>query len=278
MGDVDDLLRAVFLGLVQAVTEFLPISSSGHLVLAPELVGDEVSGLTFDVGLHLGTMVAVIAYFWRDWLRIIGSGLRDLARHGLRLSAWSQYSLLGVWIVLGTIPAVVIGLLFADSIDRELREPWVVGVTLIAFGLVIGVLDRWGGTVARLLDMTPGRSFTIGVAQAVALIPGVSRSGVTIAAGRGLGFDRPSAARFSFLLSAPVVFGAGVLQSSDALTSDETILWGPLILGAAVAALVGALVIRWLLGYLVAGTLLPFVWYRIGLGALVLVLSATGVI
>ena len=278
MGDLDDLLRAVFLGVLQAATEFLPVSSSGHLVLAPELVGDDVSTLTFDVALHLGTMVAVIAYFWRDWLRIIGSGLGDIARHGLRLTAWSSYSLLGLWIVLGTIPAVVIGLLFADLIDRELREPWVVGVSLIAFGLVIGVLDRWGGTVARLLDMTPGRALTVGVAQAVALIPGVSRSGITIAAGRGLGFDRPSAARFSFLLSAPVVFGAGVLQFSDALTSDESILWGPMILGAVVAAVVGALVIRWLLHYLGSGTLLPFVWYRIGLGALVLVLSATGVI
>lgn len=278
MGDLDDLLRAVFLGVLQAATEFLPVSSSGHLVLAPELVGDDVSTLTFDVALHVGTMVAVIVYFWRDWVRIIGLGLRDAAQHGVKLNHWSQYSLLGVWIVLGTIPAVIVGLLFEDFIDEHLREPWIVGTSLIVFGLVIGALDRWGGTVARLLDMTPGRAVIVGVAQAVALIPGVSRSGITIAAGRGLGFDRPSAARFSFLLSAPVVFGAGVLQFSEALTSDEAILWGPMILGAVVAAIVGALVIRWLLTYLEAGTLLPFVWYRIGLGALVLLLSATGTI
>jgi undecaprenyl-diphosphatase len=278
VGEFDDLLRAVFLGVVQAATEFLPISSSGHLVLAPELVGDDISTLTFDVALHLGTMVAVIVYFWRDWLRIIGSGLRDLGQHGLMLTRWSQYSLLGVWIVFGTIPAVVVGLLFADVIDEHLREPWIVGITLIVFGLVIGALDSWGGTVARLLDMTPGRAVTIGLAQAVALIPGVSRSGVTIAAARGLGFDRPSAARFSFLLSAPAVLGAGVLQFAEAFKSDETLTWGPMVVGAIVSAVIGALMIRWLLSYLAAGTLLPFVWYRIGLGAVVLVLSATGVI
>jgi undecaprenyl-diphosphatase len=278
VGDVDDLLRAAFLGLLQAATEFLPVSSSGHLVLAPELVGDDVSTLTFDVALHLGTTIAVVAYFWRDWARIIGSGIRDFAQHGLRLTGWSQYSLLGVWVVVATIPAVIVGLLFGDTIDEQLREPWVVGLTLIAFGLVIGLLDRWGGTVARLLDMTAGRAGTIGVAQAVALIPGVSRSGITIAAGRGLGFDRPSAARFSFLMSAPVILGAGILQFSDALASDEKLNWGPMIVGAIVAAIAGALVIRWLLRYLETGTLLPFVWYRIGLGTLVLILSATGVI
>ncbi|MDA0351488.1 MAG: undecaprenyl-diphosphate phosphatase [Chloroflexi bacterium] len=278
MGELDDLLRAAFLGLIQAATEFLPVSSSGHLILAPELVGDNVSTLTFDVALHLGTMLAVIAFFWRDWARIIGAGLGDIARHGIALKRWSPYGLLGLWIVVGTIPAVVVGFLFGDAIDEKLREPWIVGVNLIVFGLVMGAVDRWGGTVARLLDMTPSRALVVGVAQAVALIPGVSRAGVTITAGRALGFDRPSAARFSFLLSAPVILGAGVLKFSDALSSGETIAWGPTIVGAAVAAVVGALVIRWLLGYLQSGTLLPFVWYRIGLGALVLLLSATGVI
>jgi undecaprenyl-diphosphatase len=278
VGPIDDLLRAAFLGLLQAATEFLPVSSSGHLVLAPELVGNDVSTITFDVGLHLGTTLAVIAYFWRDWVRIVAAALNDLREHGLRLTRWSQYSLLGVWIVVATIPAVLVGLAFGDTIDEKLREPWVVGITLIVFGLVIGALDRWGGTVARLLDMTAGRAFTIGAAQAVALIPGVSRSGITIGAARGLGFDRPSAARFSFLMSAPVILGAGVLTFSEAASSGEEFLWGPIIVGAVVAAIAGALVIRWLLGYLQAGTLMPFVWYRIGLGALVLVLAGAGVI
>jgi undecaprenyl-diphosphatase len=278
VGDISDLLRAVILGLIQAATEFLPVSSSGHLVLAPKLIGDNVSTLTFDVALHLGTMLAVIVFFWRDWARIIGAGIADIARHGVMFHRWSPYALLGLWIVVATIPAVIAGVLFGDTIDNKLREPWIVGVNLIVFGLVIGAVDRWGGTVARLLDMTPARALTIGGSQAVALIPGVSRSGITIATARGLGFDRPSAARFSFLMSAPVILGAGVLKFTEALTNGETVAWGPTITGAAVSAVAGALVIRWLLGYLQAGTLLPFVWYRIGLGALVIALSLTGAI
>ena len=278
MGEFGELWRAVVLGLVQAATEFLPISSSGHLVLAPELIGDDISSLTFDVALHLGTMVAVIAFFWRDWLRIIGSGLADIVRHGVRVDRWEPYSLLGLWIVLGTIPAVVVGLLFKDAIEENLREPWLVGTMLIGFGALMGALDRWGGTVGKLLDVTPGRAVIIGVTQAIALVPGVSRAGVTITAARGLGFDRPSAARFSFLLSAPAVLGAGVLQFSEALGSDETLSWGPLMLGAFVSAVAGALVIRWLLAFLQSGTLWPFVWYRIALGLVVLGATATEVI
>jgi len=278
MGDFAELWRAVVLGLIQAATEFLPVSSSGHLVLVPELIGENISSLTFDVALHLGTMVAVIAFFWRDWLRIIGLGVGDIVRHGWRLKQWDPYSLLGLWIVLGTIPAVVGGLLFKDAIEKNLREPWLVGTMLIGFGVLMGALDRWGGTVGKLLDVTLGRAVIIGVAQAMALVPGVSRAGVTITAARGLGFERAAAARFSFLLSAPAVLGAGVLQFSEALGSDETLSWGPLMLGAFVSAVAGALVIRWLLAFLQSGTLWPFVWYRIALGLVVLSATATGLI
>jgi len=278
MGDFGELWRAVVLGLIQAATEFLPISSSGHLVLAPELIGDEVSSLTFDVALHLGTMVAVIAFFWRDWTRIISSGLVDIVRHGWRIQRWDPYSLLGLWIALGTIPAVVVGVLFKDTIEENLREPWIVGTMLIGFGVLMGAMDRWGGTVGKLLDVTPGRALVVGVAQAVALMPGVSRSGVTITAARGLGFDRAAAAKFSFLLSAPAVLGAGVLQFSEALTSEETLSWGPLMVGAFVSAVAGALVIRWLLHFLQSGTLWPFVWYRIALGLVVLGATAANLI
>lgn len=278
MGNIDDLLRAAILGVLQAATEFLPVSSSGHLVLADELIGDAEHNLTFDVALHLGTMIAVVAYFWRDWMLIIGSVFRDLMEYGWRVTAWSQHSLLGVWIITGTIPVVVVGLLFSSFIDRELREPWIVGIMLIGFGIVIGALDRWGSTFLKLCEMTLRRAFAVGVVQTIALIPGVSRSGITIAAARGFGLDRSSAARFSFLLSAPAVLGASVLQFNKALTSEEAILWGPMALGVIVAAVSGALVIRWILAFLVTGTLMPFVWYRIGLGTLVLALSATDVI
>ncbi len=271
-----DYARAVALGVVQALTEFLPVSSSGHLLLAPELIGDEASSLTFDVGLHIGTMFAVIVYFARDWGEIIGSGLRDVAVHRHRVGRWSPRGRLGLWIVAGTAPAVVAGLLFDGLIERELREPVVVGVMLIVFAGVISVLDRWGGTVGRMLDMTLGRAITVGVAQAIALVPGVSRSGVTIAAARGLGFDRPAAARFSFLLSAPVVLGAGVLRMTEAVRGDEAVAWGPLAAGAVVAFVLGMFVIRGLLAYLESHTLRLFVWYRIALGLAVLTAVAAG--
>lgn len=273
-----DYLRAILLGVVQAVTEFLPISSSGHLVLAPRLLGHEVSSLTFDVGLHIGTMVAVIGYFWRDWFAIAAEGVHDLGRHGPRIGRWSARSRLGLWIALGTVPAVVAGLLFAGTIEERLRDPWLVGVMLIAFGLVIGAADRWGAQLRRLLDMTAAGAFVVGIAQAVALVPGVSRSGITIAAARGLGFDRPSAARFSFLLSAPVVFGAGALELSRALRADEVIAWGPMAAGAVTAAIVGAFVIRAFLAFLQSRTLAIFVWYRIALGLVVLAAGAAGLL
>jgi len=273
---VDDYLKAILLGVVQALTEFLPISSSGHLVVAPEIIGDDVSSLTFDVGLHLGTMVAVVVYFWRDWIEIIVSGVRDLSRHRWDVAKWEWPSKLGLWIALGTVPAVIIGLLFKDRIDQQLREPEVVGVALILGGILLGLVDRWGATIGRITDMTPGRSFAIGCAQAVALIPGVSRSGATIGMGRVLGYSRVSAARFSFLLSAPVVLGAGVLQLGDALGGSEDVSWGPLLLGALTAAVVGALVIRFLLAFLESRTLRLFVWYRIALGLAILGAVAFG--
>ena len=275
---MDDYLRAVILGVVQAVTEFLPISSSGHLVLAPELVGDEVSSLTFDVGLHLGTLVAVLAYFWRDWVAITVATFRDAVTHGYRLPRWSPYARLGLMLALGTVPAVVAGLLLEGWIEAQARSAEVVGVMLIVVGGYIWAADRWGAQVEQLFDMTPRRALAIGVAQAVALIPGVSRSGATIATGRLFGFDRPAAARFSFLLSAPVILGAGTLQMAEAATGEASVAWGPMLVGAVAAAVVGALVIKGLLAFLQRRTLAVFVWYRIGLGIAVLGAAAAGVI
>jgi undecaprenyl-diphosphatase len=273
---VDDYLRALLLGAVQALTEFFPVSSSGHLILAPHVVGDEASSLTFDVGLHVGTAVAVVGYFWRDWLRIVYEAVRDLTVHGRHVGRWTPRAQLGIWLALASVPAAVAGYLLDATIEENLREPWIVGVMLIAFGLVIWALDSWGGALGRLEQMTGGRALIVGVAQAVALVPGVSRSGVTIAAARGLGFDRDSAARFSFLLSAPVVLGAGGLKLAEAVSGDEAVEWGPLVAGAVVAGVLGVFVIRGLLAFLASHTLRAFVWYRIALGLAVLGASATG--
>ncbi len=273
---MDDYLRAILLGIVQAVTEFLPISSSGHLILAAELLGEESSSLTFDVGLHVGTLLAVLGYFWRDWLRIALATLRDVRTEGVTVRRWSVDARLGLLLALGTIPAVLVGLAFEQWIDDNGRNLWVVGAMLIGVGLLIGLADRWGAQIGRLVDMTPGRSLLIGCAQAFALVPGVSRSGATIATARALGFDRPSAARFSFLLSAPVVAGAGILKLGEALTGDEVVAWGPLVVGALTAAVVGALVIRGFMAVMQRTTLAVFVWYRIALGLAVIAAVATG--
>ena len=278
MDSASEYLQAVLLGLIQALTEFLPISSSGHLVLAPAVIGDDVSSLTFDVGLHVGTTAAVLAYFWRDWIDIIRDGLGDLSRHGLDFARWGPRSRLGLYIALGTVPAVIVGLLFRDAIEAHLREPLLVGAMLIVFGLLIGVLDERGGEERAVKDVTAPVALIVGVAQAIALVPGVSRSGITIATARGLGFDRPSAARFSFLLSSPAIAGAAVLTMAEASASDETVAWGPMLAGAIVAGGVGWLVIRGLLAFLQTNTLRPFVWYRIALGLVVIGAALTDAI
>jgi undecaprenyl-diphosphatase len=273
-----DYLRAVALGLLQAFTEFLPISSSGHLVLAPHLIGDQVSSLTFDVGLHIGTLAAVLVYFWRDWAAIAVALLRDLPRHTLRVSRWSEPSRLGLWIVLGTIPAVLVGAVLKDTLEAWVRTPVAVAVSLLFFSAVIWVADRLGEHRLGMSDVTARRAFAIGAAQAIALIPGTSRSGITIAAGRGLGFDRPAAARFSFMLSAPAVAGAAVLTMTSAVLHGERVAWGPMLVGAITAAAAGMLVMRGLMRYIQTRSLAVFIWYRVALGCTVLAAAALGYI
>ncbi|MDA0365992.1 MAG: undecaprenyl-diphosphatase UppP [Chloroflexi bacterium] len=275
---IADYLRAVVLGAIQALAEFLPISSSGHLVIAERIGGASLGSLTFDVALHLGTLSAVLAYFWRDWLRMGRASLRDLARHGYRVDRWSEPARLALWIALGTLPAVAAGLAFGDVVEEHLRSPAVVAVMLILFAIVIGVSDHWGRFDRLLSDVNAPRALVIGVAQALALVPGVSRSGATISAARALGFDRDSAARFSFLLSAPVVFGAGVLQFSRALSADEPLRWGPMIVGTVTAGVLGALVIRGFLSFVRHRTLRFFVWYRIALGLATVAALALGIL
>jgi len=273
---VDDYLRAILLGIVQAVTEFLPISSSGHLILAPEILGEEASSLTFDVGLHVGTLFAVLGYFWRDWIRIGTATVHDARSEGGAVRRWSVDARLGLLLALGTVPAALVGFFFEGWIEDTARHPLIVATMLIVVGLYIGVADRWGAQIGRLADMTPGRAFLVGCVQAAALIPGVSRSGGTMATMRAMGFDRPSAARFSFLLSAPIIAGAGTLQIVEAISGDEVVAWGPLLVGALTAAIVGALVIKVFMGFIARATLAVFVWYRIALGLAVIAAVATG--
>jgi len=271
---VGDYLRAVLLGLLQALSEFLPISSSGHLLLAGTALGDDAQSLTFDVGLHTGTTAAVLVYFWHDWRTIVAAVVRDGTRHGARVRRWGPAGRLGAWIALGTLPAVGAGLLAGETIEAELRQAWLVAVLLIGFALPLAASERAPVRRSGLEQLSAWQALAIGGAQAVALLPGVSRLGITISAARGLGFDHATAARFSFLLSAPAIVVAATLAFAEVLLGDEVVAWGPLLLGALVSGVAGGAVIHWLLRYVRTGMMWPFVWYRIALGLAVLSIAA----
>lgn len=267
--------QAVVLALVQAATEFLPISSSGHLILVPYLFGWEPSGLAFDAAVHLGTLVAVLAYFWRDWLRLFASFFRSVAASGVRYGSYEPSAKLLVWLAFASVPAVVAGLLFQDVIEERIRRPEVVAIMLALFALVLWWIDRRvSGRIRDVNATRPAHAMAVGTAQALALVPGVSRSGVTIAAGLTAGMDRPTAARFSFLLATPVVAGAGVLKLADLVEGRGEVGLGAVLAGIAAAAVFGLLAIRYLLRYLASRSLLVFVWYRFALAAVVLVVAA----
>jgi undecaprenyl-diphosphatase len=268
------IFEAIVLGVVQGLAEFLPISSSGHLILVPWLLGWESHGLTFDLALHLGTSAALLGYFWRDWLTLVTAVIRGLtdakfrAGHEWRL-AWL--------IVLGCIPAAIVGILFEDVIEATFREPALIAVLLIAFGLVLLVADLVGKRRRALEHVTLVDALVIGCAQVLALAPGVSRSGITMTAGLFRGLDRGSAARFSFLLSAPITVAAALYKLRvlvrEPLSGSEAVAF---LVGIITAAVVGALAIGFLLRFLQRQPVYVFVWYRLAAGALVLIVAFSG--
>jgi undecaprenyl-diphosphatase len=270
-------IEAVVLGIVQGLTEFLPISSSAHLRIVGELFGWDDPGAAFTAITQIGTEAAVLLYFRHDIARIVVAWLGSLA--GRRKG--DPDARMGWLIIVGSIPIVVLGLLFQDSIETTLRDLRIVATALIVFSLILYWADRVGSKKRELSDLTVGHGIAFGLAQAMALIPGVSRSGGTITMGLFLGYSRSAAARYSFLLAVPAVLGSGFFQAYEALTGDvagEGVSWGPTILATVIAFGVGLTVIAWLLRYLDRGSFTPFVVYRVLLGVLVLVLVQTGVI
>ena len=270
---MDDLIRAAILGIVQGLAEFLPISSSGHLILVPALFGWDDQGLAFDVGLHLGTLLALLAYFWRDWLTMATSGLRDLKGHGLRYRSFAPESQLLWLIALGSIPAAVVGLLFDDWIEQNVRQPWVVAIALAVVGTIMLFADSVSRRTRSIDSVGVWDAVLIGLAQATALIPGVSRSGATITAALFRDFSRDAAARFAFLLGIPAFVGAAALKAPDLadLSGNEA---GQLAVGFVCSAVVGFAAIHFLLRYLRTRSLLPFVGYRYLVAALTLIIGA----
>jgi undecaprenyl-diphosphatase len=269
--------EAVVLGLVQGLTEFLPISSSAHLRIVGEAFGWKDPGAAFTAITQIGTEAAVLLYFRHDIWRIITAWLGSLA--GRRKA--DADARMGWLIIIGSIPIIVLGLLLKDHIETTFRDLRIIAVALILFSLVLYWADRVGAKKRELEDLTVGHGITFGLAQAMALIPGVSRSGGTITAGLFLGYSRAAAARYSFLLAIPAVLGSGFYEAYGALKGDAQgapIDWAPTILATVIAFGVGLSVIAWLLRYLNKGSFTPFVVYRVLLGVLVLLLVQTGVL
>ena len=273
------LLEAILLGIVQGLTEFLPISSSGHLILVPwlqdytYLQDHESFNKTFDVALHAGTLVAVIGYFRHDLWNMTKGVLRSLRTRSIETADQR----LGWAVVVGTIPAVIVGGLGEGVIDESLGEPWMIGVLLIVFGLVLAVADRLPER-REMETLNVREGLYLGIAQAISLSPGVSRSGVTISAARAMGLNRDAAARVAFLLLVPAVFGATLLKAVGAAVDGlpEGVV-GPMIVGTAASAVASYAAIAWMLAYVRRHSYDVFVIYRVLLGFFVLALIASGV-
>lgn len=276
------ILHAIVLGLVQGLSEFLPISSSGHLLLVPWLFGwDDFSGAdgesvkkTFDVALHLGTFVAVLGYFRHDVVTYVREGTKLVFS---RQRPTTVEGRLAWFFVLATVPAAAIGALFEDVIDDALGTPLIIAISLIVFGVLLGWADRIAGK-RELEEFEAPDALKVGLAQALALNPGTSRSGITITAARAIGFDRDAAARISFVMSLPVIAGAVAVKSIGVFTGEvDSDLYIPMAVGIVTSGASGLLAVWGTLRLIRTRSFMPFVVYRIAAGILVLALIATGV-
>jgi undecaprenyl-diphosphatase len=273
------ILQAIVLGITQGLTEFAPVSSSGHLILVPWLFGwsildDPELNKTFDVALHIGTLVGAVLYFRRDLWRYLVAWFRSIARRSIESAderiAWA--------LVIGTIPGAIAGALFEGFITDKLGQPGLIAVMLAVFGVVLYVVDKRAPSRTSLEGVSVPDGLVMGIAQALALQPGVSRSGVTMTAGRLLAIDRESAARFSFLLSIPIIAGAGLFKGLEVARDGlPPGMAAPFLWGMVSSAISGFLVIAFLLSYLRRRDFFIFMAYRIAVAVLVLVLIATGV-
>jgi undecaprenyl-diphosphatase len=275
------MLSAIFLGVVQGLTEFLPISSNAHLAIIGKLMPSaEDPGATFVAITQIGTELAVLLYFRKDIFSIISAWLKSLKPNSHLTHHERSDARLAWLIAVGTLPIVILGYLGQSYIENELRSLWVIAATLIIFGFLLGFLDYMGRNERTIDQLTPGHGVLYGFAQAMALIPGVSRSGATIAMGRLLGYRRESALRYSFLLALPAVFGSGLYQLKKAIDDpgNQVFSMPETITATLVAFLVGYAVIAWLMRYISTKSFTPFVIYRIALGTALLIALTTGAI
>jgi undecaprenyl-diphosphatase len=275
------MFEAIILGIVQGLTEFLPISSSAHIRFVGEFLnGAKDPGARFTAITQIGTELAVLIYFRKDIASIVRAWFQQVIfRKELSVAEKSQ-ARMGWLIIIGSLPIVVLGYLGSDLIENNLRSLWLIATSLIVFGVILGLADKYGKNARTLGQLSTRHGILYGAAQALALMPGVSRSGATIAMGRFLGYTRESALRYSFLLALPAVFGSGLYQLQGAVSTDGDNVFSltETIIATGIAFVVGYLVIAWLLKFVSTKSFMPFIIYRVILGAVILFLLATGAI
>ncbi len=263
-----ELFQAFILAIIQGITEFLPISSSAHLILVPELLGWPASGLAFDVAVHVGTLIAVIVFLRKELQAIVIGWLM-----GFETMKWQGDGMLGWMLIAATLPVGLVGLLASDFIEAHLRTAFIIAMATLFFGLLLGWADRGGDTKQASVDqITWGHALVVGFAQAFALIPGTSRSGVTMTAMLALGYHRVAAARFSFLLAVPTILLPGLMKVGELANGSALVDWDALLIGVIVSAVVAFLSMRWFLGFVTRVGMKPFVIYRVILAAVILLL------
>jgi undecaprenyl-diphosphatase len=267
-------LQAVILGISQGLTEFLPISSTAHTLIISRLLGWPDPGAAFTAVTQIGTELAVVLYFRKDIVRILSAWFASFVTKEMRSSPDAK---MGWYVIIGTIPIGVAGLLFKTSIETTARNLWIVAGALIVMGIVLGLVDHFAKHTKEHAELTWRHAIYFGAGQALALIPGVSRSGATISAGLAMGFKRDVVARYSFLLAIPAVFASAAFTAKD-ISTDDFVNWPATMVSTLIAFIVGYFVISSLMKYLQTRTFLPFVVYRIVLGTLLLGLLATGVL
>jgi undecaprenyl-diphosphatase len=276
------VFEALILGLVQGLTEFLPISSSAHIRIVGEFLdGAKDPGARFTAITQIGTELAVLIFFRKDIVAIVRAWFQEaIMRKDISIEDKPR-ARMGWLIIFGTIPIVILGYFGSDFIEKDLRSLWLIASVMIIFGVILGIADKYGKSERSLDQLSNKHGLLYGAAQALALVPGVSRSGATIAMGRFLGYSREAALRYSFLLALPAVFGSGFYQLKKAFSSDAepNVFSIPETLAAtAVAFVIGYIIIAWLLKFVATRSFMPFIIYRVVLGSLILILLATGVI
>jgi undecaprenyl-diphosphatase len=274
------MLEAIFLGIIQGLTEFLPVSSSAHIRIFGEFLPSAADpGATFTAIMQIGTEIAVLIYFRADIARLISASLRWLIRRGELVGSERSDARLSALILLGSLPIFFLGYFGQEYIRQNFRSLYLIAATLIIFGLLLGVMDHYGKKMKDLDALGARDGIAYGIAQSLALIPGVSRSGATIAMGRALGYKREAALRYSFLLAIPAVLGSGAFELFNSLSKPlNSFSLGETFVATLTAFTVGYLVISWLMKYVQTKSFMPFVIYRLLLGTLLLILLSTGAI